>query len=216
MNIKKWSERPIGIVLLSIIPAVITYVGFVEGLTGLAAFKRMDKYYPLFYALIVFVCVGGILVLRRYFIASNAKQAAAIQEIKSTLEGKASVKAVMDCMTQISNLWEERTKLQNEFVQKHEKLTTEVESFRATQTLLQKGNDAAMRTIVAVVNAANSEAEIAKMAEILYGQHPIPDLESIGIKGEIISRMKVIYHTNKVEENGSSMINVGENERRLD
>lgn len=216
MNIKKWSEKPIGIVLLSIIPAVIAYVGFVEGLFGLAAIKRMDKYYPLFYALIVFAIAVGALILRRNFLASKAKQADAFHEIKSTLDGKASAKAVMDCITQVSNLWDERTKLQYEFAQKHEKLAAEVESLKATQALLMKGNSAAMRIIVAVVNAANSEAEIAKMAEILYEQHPIPDLEAIGIKREIINRMKVIYHTKAAEENGSSISNVKKNESKLD
>lgn len=92
-------------------------------------------------------------------------------------------------LSEISRLWQERNKQQNDIVNIYE-----------TKKLAEERGFAVLHAVVGVLNSFVGTNEQDRIVEALYGRIPIPEYEKIGLHEDLIRVMQIKYHAEKLAE----------------
>ena len=93
-------------------------------------------------------------------------------------------------LSQLSNI--------NELYKRNNELKNQVDSMNVFLQTLMVSSGTTTRTIVAYLNGLKTEDEIIQTVDAIYGNCNIPELEKIGVKGDLINLMKARYHAEQL------------------
>lgn len=187
-KLKQFSESAIGILLFSIIPAVLGYISVVEKVKFSTNFNTNDNYYPLYVSVIVYVGAFLILIARKQIIKFKRDQDARFNELEETLARKASSDAALRNLTEINKLWEESNKVNRQ-----------VSNVADITNMNTKTLSTTVRGMVAYINSHQTADDVAKIRDILYDKATIPEYQEIGISEDILNAMRERYYSESRE-----------------
>lgn len=179
----------IGAVMFTIVPATIGYFAVAKDFINLALSKELKQDVAIIVFISLWILTCAVVYLRRSWLSFKKATLREIDQLKSELTRKSSGEQLINCLTQLSDLWKQHNMLRNEF-----------ESLRQGNILSSQQFISICRTVVSIANAASTPEELQKIADVLYNNHPIPEYEKIGIKAPIIKLMKARYHTEELEK----------------
>ena len=203
MNVSRFTNSNVGLIVISVIPAIIGYILILENVFSSLKTRNLERYYPLFYSILIFIICWAAFSTRKLIIQFKATYEKNISELKDAIAKKAQADAVINCLAEISRLWDERNKMQNNHSVFMEDINRTINGIIENNKISLEINAATTKVAVSIANTAKTLDEIDKIAAALYDKHPIPEYEKIGIDSKIIGAMKLRYYSDQLRKTES-------------